>query len=166
MRRALATRDAVALHVCGCVCMDIFVIMCAPLYMIKVPTCKYQNSHFSYGVFKILLVLSIPCYFHYNCMCSTSQFHYRWLKGYIYRSCHYHDQIGSIRLFHCYHIFPWLCAWDVYYIIFCHLLYIHSFNLIIIIVQTYLHWTPDVLWCLALSGHLSSCTVLYLPIIA
>ena len=99
-------------------------------------------------------------------MCSTSQFLYRWLKGCIYSSCHYHDQIGSIRLFHCYHIFPWLCAWDVYYIIFCHLLYIHSFNLIIIIVQTYLHWTPDVLWCLALSGHhLSSCTVLYLTIL-
>ena len=27
---------------------------------------------------------------------------------------------------HCYHIFLWLCAWDVCYIIFCHLLYIHS----------------------------------------
>ena len=26
----------------------------------------------------------------------------------------------------CYHIFPWLCAWDVCYIIFCHLLYIRS----------------------------------------
>ena len=24
------------------------------------------------------------------------------------------------------HIFPWLCAWDVCYIIFCHLLHIHS----------------------------------------
>ena len=27
---------------------------------------------------------------------------------------------------HCFHIFPWLCAWDVCYIIFCHLLDIHS----------------------------------------
>ena len=36
------------------------------------------------------------------------------------------------------HIFPWLCAWDVCYIIFCHLLHIHSgktgilFSLIIV----------------------------------
>ena len=36
-----------------------------------------------------------------------------------------HHQIGSINLTH-YHIFPWLCAWDVCYIIFCHLLHIHS----------------------------------------
>ena len=27
-----------------------------------------------------------------------------------------------------YHIFPWLCTWDVCYIIFCHLLHIHSGN--------------------------------------
>ena len=32
----------------------------------------------------------------------------------------------SIHLSHCYHIFPWLCAWDVCYIIFCHLLHIRS----------------------------------------
>ena len=49
-----------------------------------------------------------------------------WLKGYIYSSCYYHHQIGSIHLTHCYHIFPWLCAWDVCYIIFCHLLHIRS----------------------------------------
>ena len=30
------------------------------------------------------------------------------------------------HLSHCYHIFPWLCAWDVCYIIFCHLLHIRS----------------------------------------
>ena len=29
------------------------------------------------------------------------------------------------RLSH-YHIFPWLCAWDVCYILFCHLLHIRS----------------------------------------
>ena len=29
-------------------------------------------------------------------------------------------------LSHCYHIFPWLWAWDVCYIIFCHLLHIRS----------------------------------------
>ena len=55
--------------------------------------------------------------------------HWQWLpcdmKGYIYSSCYYH-QIGSIHLSHCYHIFPWLCAWDICFIIFCHLLHIHS----------------------------------------
>ena len=53
-------------------------------------------------------------------------FTYRWLKGYIYSSCYHHHQIGSIHLSHCFHIFPWLCAWDFCYIIFCHLLHIHS----------------------------------------
>ena len=43
-----------------------------------------------------------------------------------YSSCHYHHQIGSIHISHCYHIFPWLCAWDVCYIIFCHLLHMRS----------------------------------------
>ena len=59
-------------------------------------------------------------------MCSTGPFQYRWLKGYIYSSCYYHHQIGSIHLPHCYHIFSWLCAWDVCHIIFCHLLHIRS----------------------------------------
>ena len=59
-------------------------------------------------------------------MCSTVPIKYRWLKGYIYRSCFYHHQIGSIHLSHCFHIFPSLCAWDVCCFIFCHLLYIHS----------------------------------------
>ena len=31
-----------------------------------------------------------------------------------------------MQLSHCCHIFPWLRAWDVCYIIFCHLLHIHS----------------------------------------
>ena len=42
------------------------------------------------------------CYLHYNiwgCMCSTGPLQY---------------------------IFPWLCVWDVCYIIFCYLLHIHS----------------------------------------
>ena len=59
-------------------------------------------------------------------MCSTGPFQFRWLKGCIYSACYYHNQNGSINLAHCYHIFPWLCAWDVCYITFCHLLYIHS----------------------------------------
>ena len=80
------------------------------------------------GVSNMLLVPSITFYFHYNiwgCMCSTGPFKYRWLKGYIYSSCYYHHQIGSIHLSHCFHIFQWLCACDVCYIIFCHLLHIH-----------------------------------------
>ena len=50
----------------------------------------------------------------------------RWLTGYIWSSCYYHHQIGSIRLSHCYHIFRWLGAWDVCFIIFCHLLHMRS----------------------------------------
>ena len=82
-----------------------------------------------------MLVVYLPAspidsfYFHYNtwgCMCSTGPFQFRWLKGYIYSSCYYHHQIGNTNLTHCYHIFPWLCVWDVCYIIFCHLLHIHS----------------------------------------
>ena len=46
--------------------------------------------------------------------------------GYIYSSCYYHHQIRSIHLSHSYHIFPWLCASYVCYIIFCHLLHIRS----------------------------------------
>ena len=43
----------------------------------------------------------------------------------IHSSCYHHRQIGNISLTHC-HTFPWLCAWDVCYIIFCHWLQIHS----------------------------------------
>ena len=81
------------------------------------------------GVSNMLLVLSITLYCHYNiwgCMCSTSPFQFRRSKGNIYTSYHYHHQIGSIHLSHCYHIFPWFCAWDGCYIIFVHLLHIHS----------------------------------------
>ena len=38
-------------------------------------------------------------------MCSTGPFQFRWLKGYIYSSCCYHNQIGRINLTHCYHVF-------------------------------------------------------------
>ena len=56
-----------------------------------------------------------------------AHFSSRWLKGYIYSSCYYYHQIGSIHLSHCYHIFlPWLCAWDACYIIFCHVLQIRA----------------------------------------
>ena len=56
-------------------------------------------------VFNMPLVLSITSYFHYNiwgCMSSTGPFQYKWLKGFIYSSCYYHHQIGSIHLSHCY----------------------------------------------------------------
>ena len=81
------------------------------------------------GVSNTLLVLSITYYFYYNiwgCTCSNGLFTYRRLKGYVYRSCYYHHQIGSIHLSHCFHTFPCLCAWDVCYVIYCHLLYVHS----------------------------------------
>ena len=45
------------------------------------------------------------CYNIWGCMCSTSPFQFRWLEGYIYSSCYYHHQIGSIHLSHCCHIF-------------------------------------------------------------
>ena len=56
----------------------------------------------------MLPVLSVTLYFHYNIcgfMSSTGPFQYSWLKGYIYSSCYYHHQIGSILLSRCYHIF-------------------------------------------------------------
>ena len=85
----------------------------------------------------MLLVLSITFYFHYNiwgCMCSTGPFQYRWLKRYTYSSFYYHHQIGSIHLSFCYHIFPWLCVWDVCYIIFCYLLHMHSGKFVFFII--------------------------------
>ena len=36
---------------------------------------------------------------------------------YIYSSCYYHHQIGSTNLSNCYHIFRWLCAWNVCFIL-------------------------------------------------
>ena len=38
----------------------------------------------------------------------------------------YHHQIGSIHLSNCFQFFSWMWAWDVCYIIFYHLLYMHS----------------------------------------
>ena len=96
-------------------------------HLIHINVCRVS----CWGVFIMLLVISIIFYFHYNiwgCMCSTGPFQYRWLKGYIYSSCYYHNQIGSIHLSHCNHIFSWLCAWDVFYIIVCHLLHIRSWK--------------------------------------
>ena len=97
-------------------------------------------------MFNMLLVLSITFHFHYNiwgCMCSSGPCQYRWwwLEGYIYSWCYYHHQIGSIHLSHCYHIIPWLCAWDVCYIIFCHLLHIRSGKTGNLFALLWRHWT-------------------------
>ena len=62
------------------------------------------------GVMNMLLVLSITSYLHCNiwgCKCSTGPFQHRWLKGYIYSSCYYHHQTGSI------HPFPLLSYFSV-----------------------------------------------------
>ena len=90
--------------------------------------CKCLWSLSCGGVPNMLLVLSIIFHFHWyiwGCICSTGPFQFKWLRGYIHNSCYYHHQIGRINLTH-YHILPWLCAWDVCYIISCHLLRIHS----------------------------------------
>ena len=75
-----------------------------------------------------MLVLLITFYCRYliwGCMYSTSPFQFRWFKGYICSSCYYHHQIRNINVTHYNHIFLWLCAWDVCFIIFCHL-HLHS----------------------------------------
>ena len=99
-------------------------------------------------------------------MCSTGLFTYRWLKGYIYSSCYYHHQIGSIHLSHCFQIFPWLCAWDVCYIIFCHLLYIYNGktgNLFSLVLCSL--WVWIVGYILACRSYLFVCTLHHLIII-
>ena len=81
------------------------------------------------GVTNMIPVPPITFHCHYyiwGCMASPGPFQFKWLKGYIHSSCYNHHQIGSINLTHCYHIFPWLCAWDICYIIFCPVLHIHS----------------------------------------
>ena len=117
----------------------------------------------------MLLVLSITSYFHYNiwgCLSSTGPFQYRWLKGFMYSSCYYHHQIGSIHLPHCYHIFPRLCVWDVCYIIFCYLLHIHSRktgNLFSLLCS--LWWVQIIGYVLSWRLHSFVCTLHHLIII-
>ena len=87
--------------------------------------------------------------------------------GYIYSSCYYHNQIGGIHLSHCYHIFSWLCASYVCYIIFCHLLHIRSgktgnlFSLLLCI----LWWVQILGYALACKSYSFVCTVHHLIII-
>ena len=94
-------------------------------------------------------------------MCSTGPFQYRWL---IYSSCYFHHQIGCIHLSHCYHIFPWLCAWDVCYIIFCHVLHIRSGNLFSLLLCSL--WWVQISWSvLPCRSYSFVCTVHHLIII-
>ena len=84
-----------------------------------------------------------------------------------YSSCYYHNQIGSFHLSHCYDIFPWLCAWDVCYIIFCHLLHIRSGktgNLFSLLLCN-LWWVQIFGYALACRSYSFVCTVHHLIII-
>ena len=70
----------------------------------------------------------------------------------IYSSCYYHHQIGSIHLSHCFYIFPWSCAWDVCYIIFCHILYIHFGK-----TGNLFSWVLCSLWWVQIVGYVLAC---------
>ena len=94
-------------------------------------------------------------------------FQYLWLKGYIYSSCYYHHQIGSIRLSHYHHILPWLCVWDVCYIIFCYLLHMHSGktrNLFSLLLCS-LWWMQIIGYILSWTSYSFVCTLHHLIII-
>ena len=89
-------------------------------------------------------------------MCSTGPFQYRILEGYICSSCYYHHQI-----------FPWLCAWDVCYIIFCHLLHIRSGNTgcLSSLLLCSLWWVQIVGYVLPCRSYSFVCTIHHLIII-
>ena len=150
-------------------CTSIFHRRSLYTFYILSSLCKTTHRHWIHinvcrvscgGVFIMLLVISIIFYFHYNicgCMCSTGPFQYRWLKGYSYRYSvfeddYYHNKIGSIHLSHCYHIFPWLCAWDVCYIIVCHLLHIRSWK-----TGNFFSWLLCSLWWVQIVGRVLAC---------
>ena len=90
----------------------------------------------------------------------------RWLRGYIHSSYYYHHQIGSINLTH-YHIILWLCAWDVCYIIFCHLLHIHfgKTRILFSILLCRSWWVQIFGYVLACRSCSSVCTLYHLIII-
>ena len=98
-------------------------------------TCKRLWSLSCGGVSNMLLVFSIIFAIKiYGVVCvqlthfSSGDWKniYIYIYIYIYIPCYHHHQVGSINLSHCYHIFPWSCVWDACYIIFCHVLHIHS----------------------------------------
>ena len=104
----------------------------------------------------------------YGVLCvQLAHFSSRWLKGYIYSSCYYHHQIGSIHLSHCDHIFQWLCTWDICYIIFCHLLHIRSGktgNLFLLLLCS-LWWVQIFGYVLLCRSYSFGCTLHHLIII-
>ena len=70
-------------------------------------------------------------------------------------------------LSHCYRIFPWLCAWDVCNIIFCHLLHMRSGrtgNLFSLLLCS-LWWVQIFGYVLACRSYSFVCTVHHLIII-
>ena len=75
------------------------------------------------SVSKMFLILSVtfPIFLRnmWGFMYWTGPFHFRWSRGYICNSSYYHHLIGSINLFHCCYIFPWLCGWKGCTIICC-----------------------------------------------
>ena len=74
---------------------------------------------------------------------------------------------GKVHSIHCFHIFPWLCAWDVCYIIYCHLLHIRSGktgNLLSLLLCS-LWWVQIVGYVLACRSYWFFCTVHHLIII-
>ena len=94
-------------------------------------------------------------------------FQYGWLKGYIDCSVIIIIKSEVSTFFHFYHILPWLCARDVCYIIFCHLLHIHSgktgnmFSLLL----CSLWWVQIFGYVLACRSYSFVCTVHHLIII-
>ena len=63
--------------------------------------------------------------------------------------------------------FPWLCSWDVCYIIFCHLLHIHSgkIGILFSLLLCSLWWVQIVGYILACISYSSVCTLRHLIII-
>ena len=118
------------------------------------------------GIFPLWPLVHICDILIWGCMYSTGPFQFRWLRGYTHRSCYYHHQIGGINLAH-YHIFPWLCAWDVCYILFCHLLHIHSgtTGILFSLLLCSLWWVQIVGYVLAWRSCSFVCKVVHLIII-
>ena len=83
---------------------------------------EHQNVHLRSPPcnFKPLMMWKWELRCKFGCPCwITGPFEFRWSKGYIYNSSYYLNQIGSIILPLCYHIFLWLCAWSGCNIICC-----------------------------------------------
>ena len=94
---------------------------------------------------------------------------YRWLKGYISSSCYYLSSSSNRKYppFPLFSYLSWLCAWDVCYVVFCHLLYIHNGktgNLFSLVLCS-LWWVQIVGYVLACRSYSFVCTLRHLIII-